>query len=555
MSTALSGVFSGIDSASIVSQLMAINSKPLTNLQTKKAKEQNKQAAVSDLESRFDSLRDLLDKLRDAKTLQQVSVNSSDSTVLTATAGTGSGEGTHTVVVNQLATTQRRIQTTGLAATDTLVGAGTFEYTYKGVTRTLRTTDTSTLANLRDLINNDGANPGVSASLLQFDGSYHLVLTGRDTGADNTITITGNTTLSGFASGDIAVTQEAHNAQLRVDGFPAATWIDRSSNSVSDVIDGVTLTLRKAGTVDVTLSRDTSDLKNDMANLVAIYNGLSDKMATYTGYNAETKQGGILQGDSMVTTLLQQFRSVLVSTPAGFASGQDAYTLAGDIGLNFDKTGKLTLDDDVLSDALDTNYLGVLSLLGAAGTGLSSSDNIQFTSATSGTAGGTYDVSVDYKADGGISTARIRKQGTDAWEFLDIHGAELDALSGSPLFGLKLTAINDGTSGAHTQTATVRVRQGLAGVAYKGVASATDETSGAFTAAKKRSDDSITNINNNITTMQTRLDKQQAALKAQFARMEATLAKLDSQRAAVTALNQTTSTVNASNSSSSSSSS
>ncbi|GAG10658.1 unnamed protein product, partial [marine sediment metagenome] len=168
--------------------------------------------------------------------------------------------------VDELDNTDDFTQTVdGDVGADAIVGAGTFVYTYNGVTRTVTTTASTSLGALRDLINNDAGNPGLSASILEYevdaDHKYHLVLSGDNTGSDYTITVEAATTLSGFAPGSFQETMTAEDSQIRVDGYPPADWIERSSNSISDVIEGVTLNLNGTGTASVTLNRDTGQLE------------------------------------------------------------------------------------------------------------------------------------------------------------------------------------------------------------------------------------------------------------------------------------------------------
>lgn len=656
MATGFSGVFSNIDTDTLVARLMAIESQPLVLMQQKQQKLQQQQSAVGDLQSRFASLTSLLDKLADSNSLRSTSAVSSDTTVLTATSAGSAAEGTHTVVVNQLASAQRLVQTSGSQGLTDTIGSsksqattaasvadadaewisagddgavytfsfgsetaftitlaantaysmnqlaaainaasqsaagydaavvvedegqyrlkltaenygaagtltatlasgdavaeldnaagwtktdgagGSLVYTYGGVTRTITVGAGGTLQRLADLINNDGGNPGVSASVLQHDGAYHLVLAARQTGGDNTIAIDNlATTIVGLDSGDFTETQIARNAQIRVDGYPSNAWIERDSNSITDVIPGLTLQLRKAGTSEVAVSRNTGNLKTDLQNLVAIYNGLYDKLQTYTGYNADTKTGGILQGDSTIRDLLRQIRAALTSSPAGFSPANDAYTLAAQIGLQFDKHGQLSLDTSVLDEALADNYEAVLRLIGAVGSGQSSSGYIQFDSAAASTAGGAYEVQADYDGAGAISVARIRGQGEVAWRFMNISGNTLSGADGTAEAGLTLVLSSDGTPGAHTQSATVHVRQGLGNIMSRYADAVSDATTGVFARKKDQYTGMLSTLDKNMQTLQDRLEKTQARLKAQYARMEQALAQLDSQRQAFAA--------------------
>ena len=537
MALTLAGIFSGMDTNSIIAQLMAINARPLNLLDARKKTEEAKQSAITDLQTRFTTLLDLADKLHQGASLRTSSVSSSDSDILTASGSGAASEGLHSVVVNQLATGQKRIHTVGVASLSTEIGDGrTFSYTYQGVTRTLTTAAGATLEGLRDLVNNDGANPGAAASILEYNGAYHLVLSARHTGADNTITINdAQTTLAGFASADIAETQAARNAQLRVDGFPPGAWIERDNNTVTDVITGVTLTLKSTGSANVSLARSTSELKSDLTNLASIYNGLRTKIGEYAGYDEKTKKGGVLQGDGQITSLLQSVRLALVATPAGFKDGEDPFALAGRIGISFAKDGTMSVDAAVFDAAASENYLGVLSLIGAQGTGVSDSASIQFVSATQNVRGGAYELSVDFDADGAVTTARIRGQGEEAWRWLNVSGNTLTGGEGSPEQDLVLSAMSDGTPGVHTQTALVRVRQGFAGAIYRYVDDLMDETTGRFTIRKAQITTRISQLTRSIELQTERLAREQIRMKAQFARLEQTLARMDMQRAALSA--------------------
>jgi len=669
MGLALPGVFSGMDTDTLVAGLMEINQRPLALLQNRRIEYQSSQSAVNDIESRLTTLKSLLSEIRDADTLRYVFGSSSDTKILTVNTGEGATEGTHQVVVNRLATSQRLVHTAGLAAEDseagaekstavnvhgvadadatwftttangstytfdfgdedditsvafaadtgysmnqaaalinarsqavagydaaaveydsqqglyflrvtakestttedlsqsltagdaideldadadwlkTAAGAGQFTYTYNGTTRTIYLASGGTLEDLADLINNDGANPGVSASLLEYGGAYHLVLAGKDTGEDYTVTVDDfYTTLNGFDSGDYTESQAAQNAQIRVDGYPAdPNWMERSGNVIDDVLPGVTLNLRTTGTATVTLNRSTDDLKNKLTNFVDIYNGLVQKIGTYTGYDADTKTGGVLEGDSTVNSILSQLRTVLVSPAPGFADGEDPYTLAGQIGLKFDREGQLSIvttstdTQTSLDDALSDEYLPALLLLGANKSGVSDSQYLQFNSSEDVTEAGEYEVEVDFAADGSVQTARVRLSGETAWSFLDIDGNTLIGADGTTEEGLVLTAVNDGTAGAHTQTANLRVRQGVMGALYDLVEEMLDSTDGLVALKKDRIDGAIEDIDDRIETMQERLEATEQRLREQFARLEGTLARYDAQRAAVDAMVQ-----------------
>jgi flagellar hook-associated protein 2 len=537
-----------MDTDSIVAAIVAADSGPLNTMKTE-------QTTVQSQGTDMTALQTAANALRNASTLQNTTASSSDSSVVTATSSAGSVAGSHTLVVHQLASAERMIQNASLGDSTALVGAGAFSYTYNGATRTIQTNSTTTLQNFADQINNDSGNPGVTASLLNSGSGYYLSLSGNSTGASNAITINdAQTTLGGFQTADMAAVQQAQDAQVQLDNWPSSgsgQWITRSSNTISDLVPNVTFQLQGVSPQDnstspstptpttVTMTQDTSGLTSDLNDFVTAYNNMVSDLATYTTYNSSTSTAGVMEGDP-VSSVLGSITSALVSTPPGFTSGNDTFTLAAQLGLSFDKSGKLYLDNttqdpDTSSAAISQNYNAVLALIGAQGVGTSDSSYISFSGAASTTAAGTYDVQVNYDASGNIATAQIRPSGAAAWQYMDISGSTLTMTSGA-LAGLTLTAAPDGTTGAHTQTATVNVKEGFAGQIYDAATAALNATSGVLATEKQQFQTDYNNYTTEIATEQARLNAIQASLKTQYANLETTLTQINSQTAGLQAL-------------------
>lgn len=421
--------------------------------------------------------------------------------------------------------------------TDMLIGAGQFVYTYDGTTRTITTTAETTFGEFLDLINNDAGNPGVRASSLLHEG-VHLVLSGQNTGADFTITLEAATTLAGFAPADWTETQTAQNAQIQVDGYPDLDFIERSSNTVTDVLPG-TLHLTGTGDTTITFSRTTATLRQNLTNLVAVLNTIGTKIDDYTGFSDDTETGGVLQGDYYLNGVFNQLRAALVQPAPGFLDGSETFTLASQIGIEVDRYGEFSFDESTFNDAVAEDYQAVLNLIGAVGTGIVDSSDIQFTSAGESTQGGTYDLKVEYDGAGDIVSAQIKLEDEDTYRDLDVSGTTLTGVYGNPEQYLMLTVVSGGTS--ETRNYTVRVKRGFAGEVYEHLQDILDEVGG--TLATKR--DSYTNPTNSgtidivdqkIEREQERLEEMEERLVAKYARLEATLAQLDAQRGAFTAL-------------------
>ncbi len=208
----LPGLFTGIDTGTLIEQMMAIERRSLNVYEERKSTWQERQDALSTLETKLSNLRNSVRALSDADALRSFSTSSSDTDKVTADASYNAFEGNHTVVINQLATSERWIHSTGKEYAEDYVGTGTFIYSYNNKETSITTTATTTLTELVGLINNDANNPGVTASLLYYNDAYHLVLNGNDAGSDYRISINASSTEVWQA--DNAFTVSSDNATL-----------------------------------------------------------------------------------------------------------------------------------------------------------------------------------------------------------------------------------------------------------------------------------------------------------------------------------------------------
>lgn len=191
----LPGLATGIDTAKLVQQLMIIESRRLARYQVARKDYDVVTRAFDLLRKKIGSLKTAAGKISDSDKLNYFNTSSSDTSVLTASASAQAKEGSHSVIVSQLATGETWIQDTSTFDFKTsYVGKGTFIYSYNYKETGVPTTGETTLEDLVGLINNDQNNPGVTASLLYHGGKYHLMLTGRQTGTDYHISINSSTT-------------------------------------------------------------------------------------------------------------------------------------------------------------------------------------------------------------------------------------------------------------------------------------------------------------------------------------------------------------------------
>ena len=283
------GIGSNLDVNGIVSQLMSIERQPLTALAKQEASYQAQLSAYGNLKGALSFFQSSVRALSDLSKFQAVTANVSDSTVFTASAGSSAVPGSYSVTATQLAQSQK-IVSTGFVNVSDIVGTGTLTFqfgTTSGATFTANSNKPSkavtidaahsSLAGVRDAIN--AANIGVSATIVN-DGSAapnKLVLTSTDSGAANSLKITvadltdasnvDNAGLSQLAydpagtlgnGKNLSQTVAAQDALLTVDGI---TGISKASNSITDVIQGVTLNLVKAGTSTLTVARDVTSVQ------------------------------------------------------------------------------------------------------------------------------------------------------------------------------------------------------------------------------------------------------------------------------------------------------
>ena len=296
-----------------------------------------------------------------------------------------------TFTVNVFAADKQKGQDSGLAQAAKVVHAGFsddttsavtndsgfFTYTYAGQQVSVSVNGGSTLSQLVNMINNDANNPGVSASIIN-DGtglptSYKLVLTGTDSGAAYQITSVSHTfTGTSFSSegeigGGFSVTQEATNAMIRVDGFPADEdeYLQRDENALGDIIEGVAVQLHDVGTATITVSTDLSSVASQIEAFVNAVNFALEFIQEETQYDSSDEDNtGVMIGNYSYYMLKTSINSLMSSSVSGLDADLTAYTHLSQIGIESDpdNNGEWTIDSSVLSAALTNDLDAVADL-------------------------------------------------------------------------------------------------------------------------------------------------------------------------------------------------
>lgn len=379
-----------IDVPTLVSQLMAVERRPIDKLNAKITSFESKISSFGTLSSLVSSFQTASKNI--GTTLQKLTATPSDTGILTASAGSTAVPGTYTLSVSQLAQAQNLIAT-GQTSSTAAIGNGaattvTFDLgaisggtltngKYSGATFTSNGSGTvsitvdstnNTLEGIRDAIN--AAATGVTATIVN-DGSgtpFRLALTASSTGVSSSLKITtsgGDGTIGNLLGYDPASTQNmtqtlaAQNASLTVNGIA----ITSASNTVSEAIQGVALTLKNitASPTSLTVTRDTNAINTAASGFVEAYNALASQIKSRGAYGTSTAAGGALAGDATLRMLQEQLRSIFL-TPA---SGGTMTSLA-QVGIAFQRDGSLKLDSSTLSNAISSDFNDVNNLLASS---------------------------------------------------------------------------------------------------------------------------------------------------------------------------------------------
>ncbi len=332
------------------------------------------------LQSLVSTLQGAVGKLSSITGWNAVSASSSNDKLITATAIGGTVETTFSVAVSQLAKAQ--VSTSDALPAASAVGAGSLKIEtgkWSSGSFTAGTspsidvavTATDTLADIAGKIN--GANAGVTATILTDTGGQRLMLRSKATGEDAGFRIAvtdadgdlgdgaGLSRLSNGLNTDPG-TNAAANAKAKINGTYDVT---SATNTFENAVAGVTFKAVDvtATPVDITVTKDNAAVKKNIEDFVVAYNAANQALNDLTKYDSATKQGGLLQGDSSVVALQNQLRNAVQS----ISNSTGPYKTLSSIGIGVIEGGDLTIDSTKLGDALkDPDAVKVL-FIGADG--------------------------------------------------------------------------------------------------------------------------------------------------------------------------------------------
>ena len=352
----IGGLASGLDTNTIIDQLIQIESIPLQQLELRRSRYEAKDAAWSQIVTRFSALQSVVDQLMDPESFAAFGIGTASSDAVTVTSVTDATPTTAVFTIDALAAAHVMANDATFAAATTLVGVGVFTINVAGIDHLVTSDATTTLEGLAQMINLGAS--GINASVLKVDDTtYRLQLTSPDTGAAEVFTASGTQ----VGMGTSTIVQQAADAQITIGEGAGAITITRDSNTVTDLVNGVTLTLNKVTTapVTVTVTRDVDAAVAAVEDLIKELNAVMGDLKKATAYNAASNSAAILQGDATARSLATGLRSV-VSDLYDSLSGN--FTFASSVGITLTREGLFELDVSKLREKMTEEFSSVAEL-------------------------------------------------------------------------------------------------------------------------------------------------------------------------------------------------
>lgn len=370
------GIGSGLDTASIIKQLMSIERAPIQALSKRVSSFQSQLSAYGQLKGGLSGLQTAAEAIGKTEKFAAFKATVGDASLFSAAVGTGASAGSYAVEVKFLAQAHK-LASAGFTSNSATVGTGTLSielgqlsvgvYTPDAAKTLSLTIDGSnnTLAGVRDAIN--AAKQGVTATIVN-DGSAtpaRLVITSNNSGTSSTLRMSGIAGLDydpETNTGSMEQKVQSQDAVVAIDGIT----ITRSNNTIADAIEGVTLNLSKTNlgsTTPLTVVSDTEAVKKNIEAFVKAYNDLNSTIKTQTAFDPNTKTSAALNGDSAVRSVASQLRNFVNGQVSGAPAGSSRLS---DVGISFQADGSLKIDSKKLDAAIADPTKDISGIFGNA---------------------------------------------------------------------------------------------------------------------------------------------------------------------------------------------
>ncbi len=547
-SITFTGLGSGTDFDSVIEATMDVESYRLNRMEVWGEQWSSKLEQVEEISSELALYKTQLESISSVEDFLVKTAGSGNSSVLSVSASSEAKQGSYEIEVGQKAQNDIWSTSAGWDSADTVITDtdATFSVTYGDTLLEIEVPGGTTLEGFVSLINNDAAmGDSIRANVLDDGDEVHLQLRGLDLGAGNTVTIEdlGTSSISGLAPDDFIQTQQAQNAQIKVDGFPAGEdeWIERDSNTITDVIEGLSLTIldtTEGGTVSVDVDTDIDAIIENIESFVERTNTIREairaldedvELVDEDGEEIDTT-GYYVRGNYGMDIIEQSLQDILASKGVGFTyydagtKSGDIYTSLSAIGISTDadddstEFGNLVIDYDALEEALTNDPEAVARIFAAENDGVSYDASLTYDSSITGiTEAGEYEI--EYTVQGGVIVNAS----------VDGHAASVDGWtitcdSGYAAAGLAVTANNHGDG---TYSGTVCLRQGKINQTLDKLDNFTSAENGTLKIIEDSYQSIIDNNEEAMEKEQARLDRKEAYLIERYAALESLLGEYE----------------------------
>jgi len=464
-SISTAGIGSGIDIPGLVTSLIEAERTPTeTRFDKQEVDLQAKLSAYGSLKSALSSFQGSLSQLKFASTFNDVTANSSDEDIATASGSSIANPGNYSLEVTNLAQAHS-VSSKSYTETTSPVGTGSLNFTFghfdadsnsfisnpdKSSKTVTIDSDDNSLQGIRDAVN--AADLGVTASLVNDGSGFKLLFTSDETGKENGIKIS-----VGDLS-DASNTDDSGLSQLAFDPDPAAAanshmtenmaakdalftlnglTITSATNQVNSAVSGVTLTLKGATSpgspVNISIAKNDEKITEAVTGFTEKFNELVDTLKQLSSYDSANNQAGPLLGDSAVRSVESQLRKMISSSSRG-ADGN--ISSIATIGITTDRSGKLSLDSSKFQSALSGNRDILAQIFSASGT--TSDSQVNFITSSKETQTGQYNVNLEVMASRGVL------EGTAAAALSDLTTTPLTIDASNDSFSILIDGVGSG---------------------------------------------------------------------------------------------------------------
>lgn len=347
------GAGAGILTQDLLDQLREADQAQYINpLDSRISDENKKQDAFKVIDAYMGNVDGSLNTLTEYGVFESRSATSSNEDAATVTAADSSDIQDFSLEVINLAT-KEIVQSAPLkfATKESTIATGTGQMELKvGLTKTFTIdySSSTTLEGLKDLIN-EAAGDSVSATIVQVaDGDYRLFVSAKESGLGQDIAIADLSGVDAFLNTALTTgivnVQDAVDAQFKYNG----QTIERSSNVVDDLLSGVTITLKEAGTTNISVEQNRENIASKIENFISKYNSALYQLGEDTKSSENADERGIFSNESIIKSMKSDMLNMIVRAGEGVGRLQD-------YGIEIDDDGRLSLDTAKLNQMLDEN--------------------------------------------------------------------------------------------------------------------------------------------------------------------------------------------------------